>query len=126
MRAPTGERRRRGLGRRIAATVALVVIALTAGCSKVTGSKSSTTGKPAACTYVAKLDVIASTVAKADVQDPDAFNTTLQRAVQDYVANVRLLRAAAPADLSPTLERVEADVQQLRFDAAVTDRAPLD
>ncbi len=46
--------------------------------------------------------------------------------MNDYVSNVRRLRAIAPTDLSASLQRVEADVQQLRFDAAVTDRAPLD
>jgi len=117
---------RTGLRTGLTATGVLVVLVIVAGCSKVTGSKSSTPGKPAACTYVAKLDVIANTVAKANAGDPDTFNKTLQTAVQDYVTNVQKLRASAPADLSPSLTRVEADVQQFRFDAAVTDRAPLD
>src|SRR5665213_109174 len=132
MRAPTRPRPGRRAGLRtglrtgLTATGVLVVLVIVAGCSKVTGSKSSTPGKPAACTYVAKLDVIANTVAKANAGDPDTFNKTLQTAVQDYVTNVQKLRASAPADLSPSLTRVEADVQQFRFDAAVTDRAPLD
>ncbi len=106
--------------------MALFALLTISGCSKVAGSKSPNPGKPPACAYVAKLDTIADTVAKANVQDPDAFDKTLQTAVQDYVANVRELRANAPADLSTSLTQVEADVQQFRFDAAVTDRAPLD
>jgi hypothetical protein len=102
------------------------VLAIAAGCSKVTGSKSSTPGRPLACTFIAKLDSIAHTVAQADVHDPDTFNATLQAAVRDYASNVRQLRAIAPSDLSASLARVEADVKQLRFDAALTDRAPLD
>jgi hypothetical protein len=101
-------------------------LAIAAGCSKVSGSKSSTPGRPAACALVAKLDTIANTVAQADVRDPDTFNATLQAAVRDYASNVRRLRAVAPSDLSASLARVEADVKQLRFDAAVTDRAQLD
>jgi hypothetical protein len=106
----------------------VALMALTLGsCSKVTGAtKSSKPSTPAACTYVAKLDAIANTVANADVHDPDGFKKTLDTAVHDYVTDVRKLRAVAPAELSDGLERVEADVQQYRFDAALTDRAELD
>ncbi len=118
-------KRARHLGR-LSATGLSVALVLVAGCSKVSGSTSATPGKPAACAYVAKLDTIATTVAKANVADPDSFNKTLQVAVQDYVANVKLLQNTAPADLSASLARVVADVQQFRFDAAATDRVPLD
>jgi hypothetical protein len=105
----------------------LLVVVVAAGCSKVGGgSKTPAAGRPITCTFIAKLDSIATSVAKADVHDPDTFDTTLQTAVNDYVSNVRQLRAIAPTDLSSSLQRVEADVQQLRFDEAVTDRAPLD
>ncbi len=60
------------------------------------------------------------------MHQPDEFKKTLDTAVHDYVANVRELRAVAPADLRGELERVEADVQQYRFDAALADRAALD
>jgi hypothetical protein len=106
---------------------ALLVVVTAAGCSKVSGgSKNPASGRPVTCTFIAKLDSIATTVAKANVHDPETFNVTLQTAVNDYVSNVRQLRAIAPTDLSSSLQRVEADVQQLRFDAAATDRAPLD
>jgi hypothetical protein len=107
-----------------------VPLALAVGlssCGRVSGgSKSTKTSTPSACSYVAKLDTIATTVANADVHRPDAFKKTLDTAVHDYVANVRELRAVAPADLSDGLQRVEADVQQYRFDAALADRAALD
>ena len=99
---------------------------LLAGCSGVTRSKSSGSDHGAACALVAKLDEIAAGVASADVHDPDAFKKTLDTAVQDYVTNVKSLRAVAPTELHATLDRVEADVQQYRFTAAATDRADLD
>jgi hypothetical protein len=114
---------------RIAALIAMALgLVLTlASCGNSGGSaKSTKTSSPSACTYVAKLDTIAATVANADVHQPDEFKKTLDTAVHDYVANVRELRAVAPADLRGELERVEADVQQYRFDAALADRAALD
>ena len=105
---------------------AICVLLILSSCSHVTGSHSSASGKPPACAYVTKLDQIANTVAGADVRNPDTFKKTLDTAVRNYVTNVRALRAVAPADLATGLERVEADVQQYRFDAALTDRAPLD
>jgi hypothetical protein len=100
---------------------------LLAGCG-VTRSQSSGSGSNhgAACAYVAKLDEIADGVSRADVHDPDAFKKTLDDAVQDYVTNVKSLQAVAPASLHPSLDRVESDVQQYRFDAARADRADLD
>ncbi len=118
MRAPALRRMR---------IVGLIVVAVTVtGCSHVTGSKSSQDGKPRPCTFIAKLDQIANTVATADVHDPDTFKKTLDTAVHEYVENVRSLRALAPLELRSGLTRVEADVQQYRFDAALTDRVALD
>jgi hypothetical protein len=103
-----------------------LLLVAAAGCSHVTGSKSSKSNDSPACTYVAKLDAIADSVARADVHDPDKFKATMAAAVRDYVTNVRELRDVAPANLHAGLVRVEADVEQLRFDAALTDRAELD
>ena len=108
--------------RRLRIAGLIAVAATAAGCSHVTGSKSSKNGKPVPCTFIAKLDQIASTVATADVHNPDTFKKTLDTAVHDYVENVRSLRALAPVELRTGLTRVEADVQQYRFDAALTDR----
>ena len=113
--------------RRLQIAGVLLVPFLLGACGRVTGeSKSTKTNTPSACSYVTKLDDIARRVANADVHDPDTFKKTLDTAVHEYVTNVRELRAVAPADLSAGLQRVEADVQQYRFDAALTDRAALD
>jgi hypothetical protein len=104
----------------------LLVPVILGSCSGVGRSKSSSSARPTACTFVAKLDEIASAVRRADVREPNAFKKTLDSAVHEYVANVRELRAVAPVELHDGLERVEADVQQYRFDAALTDRVPLD
>jgi hypothetical protein len=106
---------------------ALLVPLILGSCSGVGRSKSSSSSAhPAACTFVAKLDEIAGAVKRADVRDPNAFKKTLDSAVHEYIANVRELRAVVPVELHAGLERVEADVQQYRFDAALTDRVPLD
>jgi hypothetical protein len=112
--------------RRLPVVGLLLVPAVLASCSGTSGSKSSAPHRPAACTYVAKLDDIADSVARADVRDPDTFKKTLSTAAREYVSNVRELAAVAPAELHAGLERVEADVQQYRFDDALTDRAELD
>lgn len=65
-------------------------------------------------------------VARANVNDPDTFNRTLAAAVKLYVLNVRSLLVVAPTQLRSGLDRVEADVQEYRFDAAREDRADLD
>jgi hypothetical protein len=121
---PVQMRAQMSLRLRIAGVITIAVTA--AGCSHVTGSKSSKDDKPLTCTFIVKLDQIASTVAATDVHNPETFKHTLDGAVKEYVANVRSLRAIAPVDLHASLERVEADVQQYRFEAALTDRAALD
>jgi hypothetical protein len=104
---------------------ALLVPMILSSCSGVSRSKSPA-ARPETCAFVAKLDEIANAVGRADVRDPTTFKKTLDSAVHEYVANVRELRAVAPVELHAGLERVEADVQQYRFDAALTDRVPLD
>jgi hypothetical protein len=98
---------------------------LLAACG-ATGSKSSGSNHGAACAFVAKLDNIADDVARADVHDPVEFKKALDTAVHDYVTNVQGLRAVAPSELRASLDRVESDVQQYRFNAAANDRAALD
>jgi len=123
---PVRKRVRRAARVCVIAPVVPAAALLLAACG-VTGSKSAGGGSHAsACAYVAKLDEIAAGVAQADVHDPVAFNKTLDAAVHDYVSNVKSLRAVAPSSLSASLDRVESDVQQYRFDAARTDRAELD
>jgi hypothetical protein len=91
------------------------------------GSHASGSGSKAkACSYVARLDEIAAAVGRADVSDPVAFKKTLAGAVHDYATNVEALREVVPDEMHAALDRVKADVQQYRFDAAVADRASLD
>jgi len=104
----------------------VLAAATLASCSSGGGGKSSSSRQPSACSYVVKLDDIANAVARADVSDPVAFKKTLDTAAHDYVTNVHELAAVAPAELRVGLQRVAADVQQFRFDAALTDRAELD
>ena len=104
----------------------ILATAILAACSGTVGSPLSKPGRAPACSVITRLDQIANSVARADVHDPDTFKATLDSAVRAYVKSVRQLRAVAPANLGPDLERVEADVQQYRFDAALTDRAELD
>src|SRR5260370_39040091 len=72
---------RRGLS---VAGVVLVPV-LIASCSYAGGgaAKSSTSARATACTYVTKLDAIAASVARANVQDPTAFKTALDAAVAE-------------------------------------------
>lgn len=112
--------------RRLPVAGVLLVPVILTSCSAASGSKSSAPHRAPACAYVAKLDEIADSVARADVHDPDEFRKTLSTAAHEYVANVRELATVAPVELKDGLERVEADVQQYRFDAALTDRAELD
>ena|SRR5437763_4799310 len=114
--------------RRLPIAGALLVPLFLGSCSGIGRSKSpsSSSARPAACTFVAKLDEIAGAVKRANVRDPDTFKKTLDSAVHEYIANVRELRAVVPVELHSGLDRVEADVQQYRFDAALTDRGPLD
>ena len=128
--APAAPRRVRNTGRRVR-KVGLIcggvlATASLAACSGTVGSPLSKPGRAPACTVITRLDQIANSVARADVHDPDTFKATLDSAVREYVKSVRQLRAVAPADLGPGLQRVEADVQQYRFDAALTDRSELD
>jgi hypothetical protein len=120
-------RTRAATRRRWSVAAIVLVPVVVASCSRSGGAaKSSTSGRPAACTYVAKLDAIAASVARANVQDPTAFKATLATAVAEYVADVKALKAVAPADLDASLDLVAGDVQQFRFDAALTDRTQLD
>jgi hypothetical protein len=91
-------------------------------CSSESKAKSSGNG---ACALIAKLDDTAATVARADVSDPATFKKTLDTAVAQYLATLRSLRSRMPADAQRSVDRVIADVQQLRFDDARTDRGEL-
>ena len=112
---------RRRISGRWAAACLLALVAVPA-CSS--GSKTSSKGN-GACALIAKLDATAATVARADVSDPAPFKKTLDAAVAQYLATLHSLRPRVPADAQRSVDRVIADVQQLRFDDASTDRAEL-
>jgi hypothetical protein len=95
-----------------------------AGCSS--GGSKSGSGKNGACALVARLDDIASGVARADVSDPSGFKRTLDTAVTQYATTVHDLRPLVPDDVREDLDRVEASVKQYRFEDALTDRVALD
>ena len=113
---------------RLVVLVGLVVSIAACSSGGGGGSGSTTSSKSAkpGCATIAKLDEIARAVGQADVHDPATFNKTFVTAVQAYVTNLRKLRGELPPALGSGLDKVEADVQQYRFDAALTDRAPLD
>ncbi len=107
---------------------AVLVAAAAAGCGGGGGTSSATGsgGSRSACTLVSRLDTVAAGVRTARVDDPAAFKRTLDDAVTRYRDTLRELRSVAPATLGSTLERVEADVSEYRFEAARLDRTPLD
>jgi hypothetical protein len=112
---------RRHIRVQASALTLLTLVALPA-CSRGSGASSKGNG---ACALIAKLDDTAATVARADVSDPAAFKKTLDVAVAQYLATLHALRLRVPADAQRSVDRVIADVQQLRFDDARTDRADL-
>lgn len=103
----------------------LIAVLILAACSGSTAHGTAPKKTPS-CALVTRLDDIANNVAHADVSDPDGFNRQFKAAVDQYVTTVKELRAAAPANLDASLDRVAADVQQYRFADALADRADLD
>jgi hypothetical protein len=108
------------------AGVATIVVlsVLVAACSW--GGAPSTRSKADVCALVGQLDDTASTVAKADVSDPDTFQKTLDGAVSDYVKTVRALRPLVPDRLHEDLDRLEAAIDQRDFSEALDARRALD
>jgi hypothetical protein len=100
----------------------LVLCAACSGSGKTHGSGST----KSACALVARLDETAAAVGRLDLTDPVAFNRDLRDAAAKYAATVAELRPLVPVDVQAGLDRLEADVNQLRFDDASTDRAALD
>jgi hypothetical protein len=108
---------------RVRVGVSLVALIAVGGCSG--GSKTSN-NSDGACALIAKLDDTAAKVARADVSDPAAFKKTLDKAVAQYLGTLRALRPRVSADARRSVDRIVADVQQLRFDDARGDRTELD
>jgi hypothetical protein len=93
------------------------------------GSSSSSGGGDGPAATCAALDDLAGTaqaVEQADVTDPEAFEQTLERSVEQYTDRLDALRDVAPESLQRAIDRVERAVDKHDFPAALTARAPLD
>jgi hypothetical protein len=97
-----------------------------AACSLGGGGASNPYGASPACPLLAQLARTGQTVARADVSDPDKFDTTLSAAVTKYVRTANKLRDAVPEHLRGDVERMIAAVEHRRFADAATERAAID
>jgi hypothetical protein len=79
-----------------------------------------------ACTLIGRLAETAQVVEKADISDPEAFQSALDDAVAQYVATIDDLRSAVPEHLRDDLDRLQAAIEQYDFEDALAARAPLD
>jgi hypothetical protein len=100
--------------------------ALSAACSGGGGDGPLDNRAEVACALVDRLASTADIVTDADVADPDAFQRALDEGVSQYVSVIDDLRAVVPDRLGPSLDRLEAAVEQYDFDEALAARAPLD
>ena len=107
--------------RAVATAVVGVVLAISA-CSGGGGNPIAATKT---CALLAQLVRTGDAVASADVADPVKFDTTLRRAVGQYVRAARQLRAEVPARLHDDVDRLVAAAQQYRFEDALTARAAI-
>lgn len=109
---------------------AAAAVALTAaGCSSGGGGASVAgvgSGTHAVCALMTRLDETGKTVARADVHDPARFERALDGAVKQYTEITRELRRVVPSDLRDDVERLQAAVEQYRFNDAVDDHAALE
>ncbi|HEX5097721.1 MAG TPA: hypothetical protein VFX21_16995 [Acidimicrobiia bacterium] len=106
-------------------------VAICAGLAACSGGGSGgptalTASPEAACTLIGRLSDTGELVEKADISDPEAFESALDDAVAKYVATIDDLRKVAPDDLRDDLDRLQAAVEQYDFDDAFAARAPLD
>jgi hypothetical protein len=120
-----GPVRKRSTGRVVACTTILLVVLGAAACSQ-DSEKTSDTPKESPCPLIERLDATAAKVARADVSDPDRFDKALTQGVETYVATVKQLQDLMPSEMRPDLERMEAAVNQYRFNDVADARAALD
>jgi hypothetical protein len=109
------------MSRAVAAGVIGVALAL-AGCS----GEGNRYGAQPACPLLADLVRTGQTVARADVNDPAAFDATLRDATKAYVRTATELRDAVPENLKVDVERMIVAAQQRRFDDATSARSRID
>jgi hypothetical protein len=79
---------------------------------------------PPACPLLTQLARTGSTVAHANVSDPDEFEATLPAAVATYLRTAHRLQAAVPARLHADVERMILAVRSDHFSQA--EHAPSD
>ncbi|HEX5614294.1 MAG TPA: hypothetical protein VFZ83_03995 [Acidimicrobiia bacterium] len=107
------------------ARIGLVVLAFAvAGCTG--GSPFSDGGTDSTCTLIERLGATADRVERADVSDPDEFQTALDDAVAQFVEVADDLLDTAPDELHDDLRALKAAAEQYRFADAVEARATLD
>ena len=90
------------------------------------GPASLSESSDVACTLIDRLAETGQLVEKADISDPEEFQSALDDAVREYVSTIDDLRPATPARLHESLDRLQAAVEQLDFEDAMAARAPLD
>jgi hypothetical protein len=121
---------RLGAVTRLAAVVALLGAA--AACSTGgsgagdLGSGTQPADNSALCGLVAQLPDAAAALERADVRDPATFTTTLNTAVQQYVATLDQISKRADSKLRGTVTEVRRLVLAHQFSAATAARVPLD
>jgi hypothetical protein len=103
-----------------AAALASTVLAACSG-----GSPVPIAAKTPACALFTQMAAAGKEVARADVGDPDTFDATLRRSVNEYVTVTKRLRAAVPFPLRSDVDRLTAAAQQYRFADAKTAQAHL-
>src|SRR5262249_32765552 len=110
----------------VAGTFALVVLGVIGAACSSGGGVHTASSKAQVCALIGDLDHSAQAFAATDVSDPEQFHTALSGAVDRYTATVRKFRALVPKASQPNLDRLEAAVDQYRFDEAVTARRALE
>jgi hypothetical protein len=78
------------------------------------------------CGLIGQLPDAASGLERVDVRDPATFTTTLDSAVQQYVAKLDQISKRADSKLRGTVTEVRRLVLAHDFSAATAARVPLD
>jgi hypothetical protein len=105
----------------------VIVACAMAACSSGDSNSSSLRGDTqAVCTLVERLDRTGEDVAAANVEDPEVFGDTLDSAVEAYTDILDDLHDVVPTDLRDDVERLNAAVEQYRFNDGVEPHAAID
>jgi hypothetical protein len=80
----------------------------------------------ATCAALDRMTQDAPAIARADVNDPEAFDHALDRAVNEYTTELGKLRDVAPRSLRGPIAALDAAVKRHEFAHAVQLRVALD